>query len=79
MPTIIYSADGFPAAFGQGLLGTKQLSVSWPEIIWAAISVGRGGLSHLTQHGVFSAFEITYRAALIYANLREGPDGIVSR
>jgi len=28
---------------------------------------------------VFSAFEITYRAALVYANLRESPKGILTR
>jgi hypothetical protein len=79
VPTITYSADGFPATYGPALVGSKQLSVSWAEIIWAAISVGRGSLSHLTQYGVFSVFEITYRAALIYANLRESPSGILTR
>lgn len=79
MPRITYTAGGFSTALGRSLLGTHSLSVSWAEIIWAAISVGRGRLGHLTQYGVFSAFEITYRAALIYANLREGPNGVLGR
>lgn len=79
MPTITYTADGFPTAIGPSLADTQTLGVSWAEIIWAAISVGRGSLGHLTQYGVFSVFEITYRAALIYANLREGPSGTLSR
>jgi hypothetical protein len=79
MPTIAYTADGFPTAFGPSLVGTHTLGVSWAEIIWAAISVGRGGLGHLTQYGVYSVFEITYRAAMIYANLREDPSGLLTR
>jgi hypothetical protein len=79
VPTITYTANGFPTAFGPSVIGTHSLDVSWAELIWAAISVGRGSLGHLTQHGVFSVFEITYRAALIYANLREGPGGVLSR
>lgn len=79
MPTITYTADGFPTAFGPSLVDTHTLVVSWAEIIWAAISVGRGGLGHLTQYGVFSVFEVVYRAALMYANLREGPSGILTR
>jgi hypothetical protein len=79
VPTITYTADGFPTAFGPALVGTHTLDISWAEIIWAAISVGRGSLGHLTQYGVFSAFEITYRAAMTFANLREGSRGILSR
>jgi hypothetical protein len=79
VPTITYAADGFPATLGPNLVGTHTLDVSWAEVVWAAISVGRRSLGHMAQYGVYSAFEITYRAAMIYANLREDPAGTLSR
>ena len=40
---------------------------------------GRAGMGHLIQFGIYSTFEITYRAALIYANLRETLVGMLTR
>ena len=79
MPMITYTAQGFPIAYGGALAGTFPLSVSWEEIIWAAISVGKAQLAHMTQYGVFSAFEFMYRAAIIYANLVETSSGRLRR
>jgi|SRR5580704_6022131 hypothetical protein len=79
MPTITYSCENFPSALGNTLQGTQTLTASWSEIVWAAISVGRRQIQHMFQYGRFSLFEITYRAAMIYANLRENTAGQIVR
>jgi len=50
--------------------GTRVLEVSWAELIWAAITVGKWR-DDLFAHGRYSAFEAISRAALHWANLRE--------
>jgi hypothetical protein len=59
--------------------GTRDLGLSWPAIVWAAISVGRAELPHLFRHGQFSLFEIVYRSALIFANLCDDGSGQIRR
>jgi hypothetical protein len=79
VPIITYSATSFSDTAGPLLAGTHQLVVAWDEIVWAALSVGKAQLQHLTQYGAFSTFEIIYRAAIIFANLRETPSGMIAR
>ena len=73
MPRLTYTATGFPKTSPHALLGTHSLDVTWSALVWAAISVGRAGMSHLLRFGLYSAFEMVYRTALMYANLREAP------
>ena len=79
MARIRYTASQFPAALGAPLAGSHVVDVSWSELLWAAISVGRAELQHIFQYGRYSAFEIVYRSALVYANLCEMPTGHVRR
>jgi hypothetical protein len=79
VPAITYTAEAFPSSLGGALAGTFTISVSWEEIVWAAISVGKAQFAHITQHGVFSTFEFIYRAAIIYANLVEDSTGRLRR
>jgi len=79
MPIIKYEATNFPKAMGTKLVGTHKIQVSWSELVWAAISVGRANLIHILQHGAFSQFEIIYRAAILFANLREDLQGNLRR
>lgn len=79
MPTLPYRASNFPPQYGNALAGQHDLAITWSELIWAAISVGRAELLHLLRFGAFSRFEIVYRAALIFANLKERPDGSITR
>lgn len=74
MVSIQYRAENFPGHLGPRLKGTQILSCSWADLLWAALTVGRGELAHVTRHGVFSAFEMAYRVAILYANLRESSD-----
>jgi len=77
MPTVSYTATGFPNGSPSELSGTHPLTFSWSELVWAAITVGRAGISQVLQFGLFSAYEIVYRAALVYANIMEtATDGV---
>lgn len=53
----------------------RLLHATWPEIVHAAITVGRRGWRDVWQHGAYSAFEMFYRASMIFANLAESPGG----
>jgi hypothetical protein len=55
--------------------GNGSLDISWAELVWAAITVGKRSWRHVLQHGPFSRFEMVYRGAMIYANLIETPSG----
>lgn len=79
MPHLLYTANDFPVSLGHRLHGTHQLSVSWPEFVWAAITVGKSEAAHINRFGAFSAFEMLYRTAILYANLCEATTGRLCR
>lgn len=79
MPTLTYTATGFPNTSPPALSGSHSLDVAWSEFVWAAISVGRAGLRQLLQFGIYSVFEMVYRTALVYANLQETTSGHLTR
>jgi hypothetical protein len=79
MPKLTYNATGFPKSAPAGLSGTNTLTFTWSELVWAAITVGRAGMRDVTKYGLFSAFEIVYRAAMLYANLQEAANSSLTR
>src|SRR5689334_2089708 len=78
MPSVDLRVQNFAAVAGPPN-GRSAWDLSWPKLVWAAITVGRGSLAHVVQHGQFSMFEIVYRSAILYANLLERPDGYFGR
>jgi hypothetical protein len=62
------TVSNFPAVSGVKN-GFRSLKLSWSQLEWAAISVGKKSLRHIHYHGTFSKHEIAYRTAIIYANL----------
>ncbi len=78
MPRVAYTAAGFPAPF-LAVNGAADLQLGWPLLVWAAISVGKAELLHITRYGQFSLFEIAYRGAMIFANLVEDGAGRFAR
>lgn len=78
MPQIPVDIRNFPNASGVQN-GNRHIDISWQELIWAALSVGKGSLAHMQQHGQYSKFEMTYRAAVIYSNLLESGAGFFDR
>lgn len=71
MPTITYVASSFGARWGAKLSGERQINVSWNEMVWAAITIGKPGITHLLTHGWHSISDIIVRSSTVDANLRE--------
>lgn len=71
MPNIPYHASNFGRYQGRSLQGSNNLSVSWPDIIWASISVGKLDLADVFGHHVFSFREHQMKYYLIYGNLMQ--------
>lgn len=71
MLVIPYRATGFPMAAGISLHGAHDLPVTWEDLIWAGITVGKPGAGYLFAHGWHSINDIIVRIHTIYATLRE--------
>ena len=60
---IEYESEGFsPSALAEHGL---ELSVSWDEILWAAMTIGRPNLHHVFQHAEASIHEAMFRLSLV--------------
>ena len=75
MPKLNYTAEGFSPDLGECLNGSHSIDVTWAELIWAGITVGRKSWEDVIQHGYHSFLEIIYRTAILKANLRLSPQG----
>ena len=75
MPNLDYTAYGFPSNLGPQFNGLHSVDIQWPELVWAAITVGRKGWDDVIQHGSHSRLEIIYRSAILRANLGSSPQG----
>jgi hypothetical protein len=59
MPIISYQATNLPPAF-QKFQGTRNLKVTWPQLVWAAITMGKAsGQEYI--YGMYSALEALHR------------------
>ena len=70
MLTIEYKADRFPTRYGTNLSGNNSLNVSWEDLIWSAVVVGKPSASHLFTHKIYSIHDLITKVHSIYANLR---------
>lgn len=75
MPIIPYKPENFGTYAGPLFRNPGELTVSWEELCWAAITVGRRNWPDVTAHGLYSCFEIQWRIAMLWANLIEKPNG----
>lgn len=75
MPKLNYIAKGFHSDSGECLNGSHSIDVTWAELIWAGITVGRKSWEDVIQHGYHSFLEIIYRTAILKANLSSSPQG----
>lgn len=71
MPCIRYHASNFAPRYGTALAGSQNLTVTWSELVWAAITVGKPGLAHLLSYGMHSISDMIVRSHTVYANLRQ--------
>lgn len=73
MPVIPYHATNFSGAFA-GLNGNGQIQVTWAQLVWAAITVGKAAGDEYA-YGIYSAVERLHRASMMRAYLLEGGFG----
>lgn len=73
MPDIDYESDGFPSS-GPVANGSDVLSVSWDDLLWAAITVGRPSRHFVFRYGTASLYEALFRASALRMTLEQiGP------
>lgn len=72
---VSYRAQNF--APGHLKNGPGSVTTTWPELVHAAITVGRRGWRDVLRHGRYSLFEMSYRAAVLLANLQRSRGQIV--
>lgn len=73
MPNLDYIANRFPSNLGPQLNGLNSVDIQWPELVWAAITVGRKSWDDVIRYGSLSWLEIIYRSAILRANLSSTP------
>jgi len=78
MPSSTYHSYCFPNHWGADFQEDNELSVTWAEILWAAMTVGKSE-ERLNQYGSFSWMERIHRAAVIGAAIKEDADGKLQR
>lgn len=67
-----YTSEAFPAGSISNTFA--NLKVSWPEILWAALTIGRPSVHHVFQHGTPSLYEAIFRLSLVRMALdQSGP------
>lgn len=77
MPLIRLNAAGFPPATVPN--GRSDLVCTWSDLVWAAITVGKRELFHVVRYGQYSFFEIVFRAAILFANLKARDNQYIER
>jgi hypothetical protein len=75
MLRIDYQSESF--APGSGIAaGTDSLNVTWDDLLWAAMTVGRPNRQYVFRHGTASWYEALFRLSLVRMSLEQaGPAG----
>jgi hypothetical protein len=69
---ITHQSEGFPASTIPN--GTGDILVTWDDILWAAVTVGRPDRHYVFQHGAPSRYEALFRWSLVRMALEQaGP------
>lgn len=69
---IPYTSEAFPP--GSTPNGSANLTVTWADILWAALTIGRPSVHHVFQHGTSSLHEAIFRISLVRMALdQSGP------
>ena len=67
---IEFMSEGFPSP-GPVVNGSDALSVTWDDLLWAAITVGRPSRHFVFRHGVSSLYEALFRASALRMTLEQ--------
>lgn len=68
---VTYNSHNFPNTYGRKFQGSNNLNFSVHELMWAAITVGRANFIDVISNGIYSQYEILYRASILVANLTQ--------
>jgi hypothetical protein len=69
-----YESDSFPSNVLPS--GQRQLSVTWDDLLWAAVTVGRPNTFHVFRYGQASVQEAIFRWSMVRMALQQrGPLG----
>jgi hypothetical protein len=71
MLNVHYHAAKFGHHWGHLLSGSHSLSISWNELVWAAITMGKPGVAFLLTHGWHSISDWIVRSHTVYAHLQD--------
>lgn len=66
---IPYESVDFPSEFLSN--GSGQLTVTWDDLLWAAVTVGRPSWYYVFQHGIPSIHEAVFRWSLVRMALEQ--------
>ena len=66
---IPYESHDFP--IGTLANGSSTLSVTWDDVLWAAVTVGRPNRQYVFRHGVTSTYEAIFRWSLVRMALEQ--------
>jgi hypothetical protein len=64
-----YESEDFPTASLPN--GQLRLGVTWDDVLWAAITVGRPDVFHVFRHGNASAYEAIFRWSMVRMALHQ--------
>ena len=78
MPRIPYQATNFSGAFAQLNTNGAEITVTWPQLVWAAITAGKAAGDEYA-YGIYSALERLHRASMIRAYLMQTPSNFITR
>jgi hypothetical protein len=71
---IAYRSEDFPASAGVAN-GYRSLQISWDDLLWSALTVGRPNRQYVFQHGEASLHEALFRLSLVRMALEENSSG----
>lgn len=66
MPRIPYQATNFSGGFAQVNTNNAEITVTWPQLVWAAITAGKAAGDEYA-YGIYSTLERLHRASMIRA------------
>ena len=78
MPRIPYRATNFSGAFAQLNTNYAAITVTWAQLVWAAITAGKAAGDEYA-YGIYSTLERLHRASMIRAYLMQTPSGFITR
>ncbi|MGO4840967.1 hypothetical protein AB4144_52810, partial [Rhizobiaceae sp. 2RAB30] len=68
---IDYVTDRFPSSYA--IKRSDYLEVTWEDLLWSALTIGRPNTAYVFAHGEASYFEAAFRISLVRMALHQQP------